>query len=307
MSQLSYANPRSARINAGLTLLELIVALAILAALSTMALRAVEPLADQSRYELTQTMLDQLRDATVGDWGSRGVGNGLFVAGYIADTGVLPTALVDLSVKPVGLIDSTVQSFDSNRDAVNDVTLSSGWSGPYLVLGVGQTEPLDGWGRAPLVDPDGGTFDFQSLGSDGDSLVPEEGYRADISVPIPLSSYTSSLITFRLFSIDGVTGTRVDPTVTGTEQLGVILYRVNGNGGATGAIEETTLPVASTGTFEASQANFIHGKAAARGFLWDDANANLELDSGEAIILSSYVHYFTVVGGNDGRIEMELR
>lgn len=50
----------------GLTLLELIVALGILAALSTIAVRAIDPLADQSRYEATQRLLDDLRDATVG-------------------------------------------------------------------------------------------------------------------------------------------------------------------------------------------------------------------------------------------------
>ena len=51
----------------GLTLLELVVVLGILAMLSTIAVRSLEPIADQARYEATQRVLNDLRFAAVGD------------------------------------------------------------------------------------------------------------------------------------------------------------------------------------------------------------------------------------------------
>ena len=307
MSLFSCDNANRRAVRKGLTLLELIVALGILAVLSTVAVRALDPLADQTRYEVTQRVLDQLRTATVGDPGARQTDGQPIIAGYLADTGAFPGALADFTTKPVGIDAFSLQSFDSDRDTVDDVNLSSGWNGPYFHFGAGQSSLVDGWGNAPLIDPDAGDFDFTSRGSDGDAVVPETGYRADVSVVVPTTEYTSNNVVFRLFAIDGTTGTRIDPAPTGLEQLGVLYYSVNGNGGTTGAMEEVTLPVAATGTFEASRTNVIHGKAAARAFLWSDTDSDNQLDSGETIVASSYVHYFTVIGGVDSRIEMELR
>ncbi|MEM9586801.1 MAG: prepilin-type N-terminal cleavage/methylation domain-containing protein [Planctomycetota bacterium] len=300
MSRSPFADRR------GLTLLELIVALGILAVLSTVAVQALDPLADQARYETTQRTLDQLRVATVGDPLARQVDGQRVVSGYVADMGQLPGTLDDLFTQPVGMIASSVQSFDSDRDSVNDVTLTSGWKGPYLQLGAGISSLTDGWGRAPLVDPDAGDFDFTSYGSDDDSVSPEDGYRADVSVVIPASHYTTTA-TFRLFAIDAVTSTRIDPSPSGTQQLGVLLYGIGVAGGSTGAIEELMIPVAATGTFEATQSSFVQGHAAARGILWDDADSDDVLDAGETIVDASYVHYFTVTSETDLRIEMELR
>jgi len=290
----------------GLTLLELIVALGVLAVLSTVAVRAIDPIADQARYEVTQRLLTQLREATVGDPSMRQSNGQRLITGLLADTGQLPSDLNDYLEQPLGLIAHHRQAFDSNRDSVNDVTLSSGWRGPYLNPGAGQKSLLDGWGHAPLISSDGGVFAFTSLGSDNDSIAPEDGYRADVSVTIASSEYLSTAV-FRLFAIDSGTGSRIDPSPSGLEQLGVLLYCVNANGGTTGAIEELLIPVAANGTFEASRSNLMHGVAAARGVLWSDTNSDNLFDVGETLELSSYVHYFTVVGGADVRIEMELR
>ena len=307
MSLFSCDKTRFSSRRGGLSLLELIVALGILAALSTVAVRALDPLADQTRYEVTQRVLDQLRVATFGDPAAKQTDGQRIISGFLADTGTLPSTLADLTTLPAGIDAYSVQSFDSDRDSVDDVTLSSGWNGPYLHLGAGQSSLVDGWGRSPLIDPDAGHFDFTSRGSDGDAIAPEDGYRADLSVTIPSSEYMSSTVVFRLFAIDGTTGTRIDPAPTGLLQLAVMFYSVNGNGGTTGAIEEVTLPVAATGTFEVTRTNLVHGRAAARSFLWSDTDADDQLDVGEPVLFSSYVHYFSVIGGIDSRIEMELR
>lgn len=306
MSLLRCSSPHASTWRRGLTLLELIVALGILAVLSTIAVQALEPLADQSRYEATQRLLNDLRLATIGTAHARHTDGQPLVTGFVADTGSLPTAMSDFITLPAGLIPFTNFTFDSDRDAVNDVSLGSGWRGPYLHLGAGQVDLLDGWGRIPLINPDGGDFDFVSLGSDNDSLPPEDGYAADVKVTILPSDFETT-VTFRLFAIDGILGTRIDPAPTGEQQLGVLLYAVNAYGGTTGAVEELLLPVASSGSFEVSRANFVHGRAAARGVLWVDTNADDLFDIGESLVLSSYIHYFTVTSSVDLRIELELR
>jgi len=307
MSLFSCDNANPGKSRRGLTLLELIVALGILAVLSTMAVRTVSPLADQARRETTRRLLDEMRVATIGDMSANQFDGRRIVSGYGADTRALPTSLDDFTTNPAALAAFSLQSFDSDRDSVNDVALSSGWNGPYVLLGSGQSSLVDGWGRAPLIDPDGGDYDFTSLGSDNDSTAPEDGYRADVSVTIYSADYTSNIVFFRLFAIDGTTGTRVDPAPTGSEQLGVLIYSVNGNGGTTGAIEEQMIPITATGSFEASKVDFIQGNAAARAVLWNDTDFDDQLDVGETVVLSSYVHYFTVMGRIDGRVEMELR
>lgn len=288
----------------GLTLLELIVSLAILAVLSTIAVQALDPLADQSRWEASRKGLEELRQATLGRLSQ--VDGQPLVSGLVADTGALPSSLDDFLALPAGLISHQSQAFDSDRDSINDVALSSGWRGPYLLLGPGHSTVLDGWGNAPLIDPDGGVFDFVSAGADGDSLLPEDGYAADLKVELPTNSYQANVV-FRLFEIDGLLGSRIDPTPTGSEQLGVLVYRVNGTGGTTGAIQEQLIPVAAVGTFEASLAGIVHGRIAARGVLWNDVDTDQLFDVGETLVLSSFIHYLTVVGGVDHRVELDLR
>ncbi len=300
MSPSNYGSRRCA-----LTLLELVIALGILAVLSTVAVRSLEPLADQARYETTQRVLNDLRAATIGDAGAKLASGQQVLSGYTADTGLLPTALDDLNTKPSGIAAYAAQSFDSDRDLTNDLTLGSGWNGPYLHLGAGVSTVLDGWGNAPLVDPDGGVFDFQSLGSDNDSTAPEDGYRADLSAQINSQDYQVD-ITFRLFDIDGG-GLRIDPAPTGTEQLGVLFYAPNASGGTTGAIQEQMLIVASSGSFEVTRSNTVLGAVAARAIQWLDTDGDDVLDVGESIQTKSYIHYFNAVPSSSLRIEMDLR
>lgn len=303
MSHLCYAKPFFRR---ALTLLELVVVLGILAVLSTVAVRSLEPIADQARYELTQTLLNDLRLATVGA-NSRSVSNEPLVrSSFIVDTGELPSEIDALLVRPISLIANSLQSFDSDRDTINDVTLSSGWNGPYMHFGVGLDEVLDGWGAEPTVVANSGDLDIISQGSDGDSLAPEDGYRADLTVSILVRDYTGEVI-FRLFAIDGLNGSRVDPSPTGTEQLGVLFYGVNALGGTTGAIAEQMLAVPNSGSFEHRRGNTLCGSFAARAIQWNDTDSDDALDVGESIIKKSFVHYSVAHPATGVRIAMELR
>ena len=281
-----------------LTLLELVVVLGILAVLSTVAVRSLEPIADQARYELTQTVLSDVRLATVSA-NSR-------ESSFVGDTGAFPSDVDELLGRPVSLVAHSIQSFDSDRDTVNDVTLSSGWKGPYLHLGVGLSEVLDGWGAVPTLVANSGDLEIISLGSDGDSLSPENGFRADLTATILAREYLGD-ITFRLFAIDGANGSRVDPNPTGTEQLGVLFYGVNATGGTDGSIAEQMLVVPNSGTFEHRRLNTFCRAVAARAIQWNDTDSDDVLDLGEMIVKRSFVHYPNMHPAADVRVEMELR
>lgn len=294
MSHSRYAKPY----RQALTLLELVVVLGILAVLSTVAVRSLEPIADQARYELTQTVLSDLQQATLR--------KNSYESSFLSDTGSFPSDVDDLFSRPNSLIAHSVQSFDSDRDTVNDVTLSSGWNGPYLQLGVGLGEVLDGWGGTPTLSANSGTLEIQSLGSDGDSVAPEDGYRSDLTATIQSRDYLGD-VTFRLFAIDGTSGLRIDPAPTGTEQLGVLFYGVNAAGGTDGAITEQMLIVPNSGTFEHRRSNTLCRTTAARAIQWDDTDSDDALDLGETIIKKSYVHYPKAQPASEVRVEMELR
>lgn len=288
----------------GLTLLELVVVLGILAALSTVAIRSLEPVADQARYQQSQKLLDELRNAVVGE--SNLSASNVSAMGFVADTGALPANAHQLLQQPVSLIDRTLHVFDSDRDTVEDVQLVGGWNGPYLQFGAGRNDVVDGWGRAPTFLSGLGSLEMLSLGSDGDSTSPEDGYREDIIVSVQSTDYMGTLV-LRLFAIDGLNGSRVDPSPTGSQQLGVLCYAVNAAGGTTGAIEEQLIVISNSGSFEYRRDNTIKGTLAVRAILWNDVNNDDVLDIGESIVNKSIVHYVTVQARVDNRVEMELR
>ncbi len=290
----------------GLTLLELVVVLGILAMLASVAVRSLTPLADQARYEATQRLLDEMRVAVAGHPARQSLADAAVIHGIVADTGMLPGTAQDLLIKPVGWLDRGLQSFDSDRDSIDDLTLSSGWNGPYMQLGAGRSTLVDGWGNAPLLTPNLGGLDLTSTGSDGDSVGSETGNAADVTVPILAKDFSGDCIC-RLFAIDSNSGLRIDPSPVGNEQLGVLFYGVNANGGTTGAIEEQLLIVPAVGSFEVRRSNTIHGTAGLRAILWNDTDNDDALDNGESIIKKSYVHYVQIHPGADNRVEMELR
>lgn len=290
----------------GLTLLELVVVVGILAVLSTIAVRSMEPMADQVRYEQTQKLLTGIRSALVHcpEPGSSMPNHAL--TGFVLDTGTFPAILDDLLVRPVSLIDRNLQSFDSDRDTIDDVSLASGWGGPYLHLAAGVSQIVDGWGAAPAISLSLGQLTVTSMGADGDSIAPEDGYRADMAVTILPQDYQGTLV-FRLFEIDSLNGSRIDPNPTGTQRLAVLFYGVHATGGSSGEVAEQFINISSVGSFEFRRNDTLAGSTAARAILWDDSNGNSQLDLGESIIKKSYVHYVTVWPRVETRLEMELR
>lgn len=300
MSRLAYAS------RTALTLMELVVVLGILAVLSTIAVRSLEPIADQARYDHSKQLIIDLRETIAGPVRCNSARSTQSVSCFIFDTGAFPADANDLIDRPVTIIGRTSQSFDSDQNSINDVTLVSGWNGPYISIGPGSSSIVDGWGFAPAITESAGELTITSFGSDGDSGGAEDGLRQDISATIATEDYLGT-VSFRLFAIDGLNGSRIDPSPTGNEKLGILYYGVNATGLNTGAIAEQFILVSNAGPFEYLRTNTLCGSAAARAIVWDDLDNDNVWDLGEPILKKSIVQYLFVQPRNETRVELELR
>ncbi len=169
---------------AGFSLLEMLVAVAILSTVAYIALDTVESNTGQTRYELTELRLERIRKAIVGD--PNLVANGSpVISGFVADVGGLPPCLdallnQDPDCNGDGYEDSHASNtggpvtppsdYDDLTDGGLNVGLSAGWRGPYLTAdpddGVG-----DGWGTpapAAVSDPNVGNFGWRMEEVSGD-------------------------------------------------------------------------------------------------------------------------------------------
>jgi hypothetical protein len=66
----------------------------------------------------------------------------------------------------------------------------------------------------------------RSLGADGDSDPPEDGYDADLVVTIAAEDYQAPLVTCRLYELD-TSGNLADPVLDPGDTLELRLYAVN--------------------------------------------------------------------------------
>ncbi len=151
------------REKSGFTLLELVVVLAILAVVTTLALRSLDQVQDGSRDEANRTGFQSLRDAVLGSPEDRSADGSPTISGFVADMGRLPKAVeIGGNLTLAELWTSPGNSYDIRPAvAANGVPLAyedpqvfvaGGWRGPYLRLPLGAETWLDGWGN-PMVSP----------------------------------------------------------------------------------------------------------------------------------------------------------
>ena len=167
----------NSRRRAGFTLFELVVVLAILAVVTTLAIRSLDGLEDQSRYEKNVRGFEELSAAVLGSPDDRAADGTRTVGGFVADMGRLPRAreiTMEINGEPTQILtlaelwsgklwnNTSAPSFDVRPAVVahgvplsfedGDVLISGGWRGPYLRLPIGSSQWLDGWGN-PMVTP----------------------------------------------------------------------------------------------------------------------------------------------------------
>lgn len=229
----------------GFTLVELLVTLAILGALATIALRSVQGIEDRTRYETTVHRLEDIRTALLGP--SRTLPTQSSAGGLLADTGrFLDEAVTDPSMRlrdllqqPPGVASSALRTAPDHPD----IKLAVGWRGPYLMLPPGSSSEVveDGWGNPIVALLDAGTGCWSLVSSGQDGVVGSgAGYDADISLVLPRDANTATLSGSVL--ITWTTGSPQNPTIE------VVLFEPDA---ATGLVSDlhypSTAPETATG------------------------------------------------------------
>ncbi|WP_022949837.1 prepilin-type N-terminal cleavage/methylation domain-containing protein [Methylohalobius crimeensis] len=124
----------------GLTLLELVVSLLVMTILTTVAIRSVSGIQEQTRFEKTRQQGEEFIKAMVEI-------NQKAIRGFVADTGTLPTnlrALIDRGSLP----SYNVLTFSSTTCPAG-INMHGGWAGPYMQTSANPDDPdalRDAWG-----------------------------------------------------------------------------------------------------------------------------------------------------------------
>lgn len=165
-----FGPPRSAA--HGLTLVELLVVLTILAILAGVAVVSTDTVIRQGRFEATQQTLVAIERAVLGPDPYRSEDGTLGMGGFVADMGRLPVDLSELwepgDWPAFGFVAATADQVDSEHED-GQVVVPSGWRGPYLRLPIGRRELLDGWGNVLQLEPDDG--EILRISSPGPDLL----------------------------------------------------------------------------------------------------------------------------------------
>jgi prepilin-type N-terminal cleavage/methylation domain-containing protein len=295
---------------AAFTLLELVVVLAILAALSAIAVRSLDTVQDQARYDATRQGLDNIQAAVVGMPNGRDTDGSLLVTGFVADIGRLPRAaqvtasgttqlqLQELWVQPPGLASFTMMTASSDPEVV----LGAGWRGNYLRLGVGQTSLADGWGRpydllgadgvTPVVNSGDAVFAVRSRGADGlVDTTATSGYDADMV--LNFGRYTG-VVSGRISQVDSASGQLISPDLS----KGPIVVRGFVPDPDTGALREIETVVSPSFTYSFT---LTIGPRVLRAYQWPAGTEGPPWSPVTSAILKSVPVRITVQPGGQAR------
>lgn len=151
--------PKHCRSAPGLTLLELVIVLAILAALAGIATTTTRGLFEQNRHETNQRSLTEIEHAVLGDASIRQPDGSRVPHGFVADLGRLPRAFNDggiLTLEELWVRGPLADYALAPAPGDPELRLGTGWRGPYLRLPVGAATLRDGFGNPfQLLDADG--------------------------------------------------------------------------------------------------------------------------------------------------------
>lgn len=194
------------RKNAGFTLLELVVVVAVMGLISTMAMDVYTDHSNQKRFEVTKKRLAEIKFAIIGDPMMR-VGSQVVLSGFYNDMKRQPKSIDELIsdtstsggeyCENSNGDEASTYSDKSTCEAVTDHHWVE-WQGPYLHNLQSSMVFKDGWGREFLW-PDASTYStsgnliISSYGLNGleDSSLSTNVYENDISRTIFYSELTN--------------------------------------------------------------------------------------------------------------------
>jgi len=205
------------RSSKGFTFSEILIVVAIMGIVTSVALKNMGKSDDRANYEESLAELQELSKAIVGDENARSNGERTSF-GFVGDIGGLPSTL-DVLVSRASL---GISRLDTSKQ------MAYGWKGSYVVSPFSSNTSdfkTDGWGNAyiysttqyALAPGDTVVAKISSLGADG--AVGGAGYDSDIFVEIK-KDLVKSNVTGCVFDVSG------DPVVNAT----IRIYEPDGNG-----------------------------------------------------------------------------
>lgn len=204
----------SNRKNAGFTLLELVVVIAVMGLISSMAMDVYTDNSNQKRFEATKERLAEIKFAIIGDPMMR-IGSQAVPTGFFKDMGRYPRNLQELiganlddlcidsnfvaTVSTQAACTNTWIEADADLDSINDL-----WKGPYLhnIQSINNNQVFgDVWGRDDGSDTDNFGWIFSI--TTGDLIVESYGldrvnngssYDADQAITISKTELDSIVV-----------------------------------------------------------------------------------------------------------------
>jgi hypothetical protein len=235
-----------------MTLVELLVVVAILAVLTSVAVTSTDVLLGQGRCDATRRTLTSVEEAVLGPADARQADGTLATTGFVADVGRLPVCanagdprfgLAELWAQPNNLAAFAIRT--SADDA--EVHVPCGWRGPYVRLPLGNNYLLDGWGNAMAqLNPSGSAAQLNqpirevwSLGAD--HVAGGTQYDADIGVAFGDNRWQMA-VQGNVYLLDG-NAQRQNPS--DPSQVIVMFYGPNPD---TGGLQETHVTASANAT-----------------------------------------------------------
>ena len=172
---------------AGMTLIELLMALSLMAILAITAITTITDTDADARHRTTVDSMNQIKMALIGDPNAteNGVRSNF---GYVGDVGAMPAdadGLAALITRP-----ATVLPFGPDTAT----RLGAGWKGPYLrSQGLNAAGTKDGWFNA-LAYTSVSPASITSYGADG--AAGGTGWSADIDMDIPDTDWKGTVFGF---------------------------------------------------------------------------------------------------------------
>lgn len=187
------------RKSAGFTLLELVVVVAVMGLISTMAMDVYTDHSNQKRFEATKERLAEIKFAIIGDPMMK-VGSQTVLSGFYYDTERLPFNINELIIDPDNVgecfdISSavTIESKKSDCEVIIGNTWHSDWNGPYLhnlQSNKGDLVFRDAWGNTNsdgnfgwIFTPNGDDLVVQTKGLNREIVDTEYSTQYELNYP----------------------------------------------------------------------------------------------------------------------------